>query len=180
MMIQMPRDMAPTRIASAMLCSCTISFQRWYGVILSITMKAMTKIKIPTNAKISAATMLPRGTRFSRFASCVMVIAAVNRAVRAGIIADRLRNIFQLIDSVKAPATVLAKSGGAQSQQSIEKIEFSEHYSSSPELLDICTGGGWPLDQRERFQGETPPKNSKGGQEKREKGKTLNPRDGPL
>src|SRR6267154_4312318 len=150
MMMQMPRDMAPTRIASAMLCSCTISFHRWYGVILSITMKAMTKIKIPTNAKTSAATMLPSGTRFILFASCVMVIAAVNRAVRAGIIADRLRNIFQLIDSVKAPATILAESGGTQSQQSVEKIECSEHCSSSPELLDICTGG-WSLsDQRDR------------------------------
>src|SRR5882724_9428980 len=150
MMMQMPRDIAPTRMASAMLCSCTISFQRWYGVILSITMKAMTKIKIPTNAKISAATMLPSGTRFILFASCVMVIAAVNRAVRAGIIADRLRNIFQLIDSVKAPATILAESGGTQSQQSVEKIEFSEHYSSSPELLDNCMGG-WSLsDHRDR------------------------------
>src|SRR5882672_6692658 len=137
MMMQMPRDMAPTRIASAMLCSCTISFQRWYGVILSITMKAMTKIKIPTNAKTSAATMLPSGTRFISFASCVMVIAAVNRAVRAGIIADGLRNVFELIDGVEAPAAVLAESGGAESQEPIEKIEFSEHYSSSPELLDI-------------------------------------------
>src|SRR6266404_1486098 len=120
MMMQMPRDIAPTRMASAMLCSCTISFQRWYGVILSITMKATTKMNIPINAKISAATMLPSGTRFILFASCVMVIAAVNRAVRAGIIADRLRNIFQLIDSVKAPATILAESGGTQSQQSVE------------------------------------------------------------
>src|SRR6266436_9290570 len=136
MMMQMPSDIAPTRMASAMLCSCTISFQRWYGVSLSITMKAMTKIKIPTNAKTSAATMLPRGTRFILFASCVMVIAAVNGAVRAGIIADGLRNVFELIDSVEAPTAVLAESGGAESQEPIKKIEFSEHYSSSPELVD--------------------------------------------
>jgi hypothetical protein len=73
-----------------------------------------------------------------------MVIASVNGAVRAGIIADGLRNVFQLIDSVEAPTAVLAESGGAESQEPIEKIEFSEHYSSSPELPDIldnCTGG---------------------------------------
>src|SRR6266853_3027691 len=137
MMTQMPRDIAPTRMASAMLCSCTISFQRWYGVSLSITMKATTKIKIPTNAKTSAATTLTRGKKFILCASCVVVIAAVNRAVRAGIIADGLRNVFELIEGVEAPAAVLAESGGAESQEPIEKIEFSEHYASSPELLDI-------------------------------------------
>src|SRR6266481_2196270 len=141
MMMQMPRDIAPTRMASAMLCSCTISFQRWYGVSLSITMKATTKIKIPTNAKTSAATTLPRGTRFILFASCVVVIAAVNRAVRAGIIADGLRNVFELIDGVEAPAAILTKGGGAQNQSAVKKIEFSEHYLSSPELLDSCMGG---------------------------------------
>src|SRR4029077_4968239 len=144
MMMQMPRDMAPTRMASAMLCSCTISFQRWYGVSLSITMKAMTKMRIPTNAKTRAATMFPSGTRFILFASCVVVIASVNRAVRAGIIADGLWNILELIDGVEAPAAVLAESRGAENQGAIQKIEFSEHYSSSPELLDIldnCIGG---------------------------------------
>src|SRR6266699_277148 len=65
-------------------------------------MNAMTKIRIPTNAKTSAAMMLPSGTRFILFASCVMVRAAVNRAVRAGIIADGLRNVFELVDVVVA------------------------------------------------------------------------------
>src|SRR5438309_6413074 len=101
----------------------------------------MTKINIPTNAKTSAATTLPRGTRFILFASCVMVIAAINRAVRAGIIADGLRNVFELIDGVEAPAAVLTEGGGAENQESIKKIEFSQHYSSSPELLDNCMGG---------------------------------------
>src|SRR5260370_40758416 len=127
MMMQMPRDMAPTRMASAILCSCTISFQRWEGVSLSITMNAMTKIKIPTNAKTSAATMLPSGTKFILFASCVVVIAAVNRAVRAGIIADRLRNVFELIDGVEAPASVLAECGGADGQASLKHVKLEEH-----------------------------------------------------
>src|SRR5258706_15944857 len=98
-------------------------------------MNAMTKIRIPTNAKTSAATTLPSGTRFILFASCVMVIAAVNRAVRAGIIADGLRNVFELIDSVEAPAAGLAESGGAVKQSAIEKIEFSENSSLSPRRL---------------------------------------------
>jgi hypothetical protein len=104
-------------------------------------MKAMTKIRIPTNAKTSAAMMLPSGTRFMLFASCVVVIAGVNGAVRAGIIADGLWNILELIDGIEAPAAVLAETGGTENQGAIEKIEFSEHYSSSPELVDNCMGG---------------------------------------
>src|SRR5713226_8045206 len=107
-------------------------------------MNAMMKMRIPTNAKTSAATTLPSGTRFILFASCVMVIAAINRAVRTGIIADGLRNVFELIDGVQAPAAVLAERGGTENQSAIEKIEFSEHYSSSPELvekLDNSMGG---------------------------------------
>jgi hypothetical protein len=49
-----------------------------------------------------------------------MVIAAVNRAVRAGIIAYRLGNVFELIYSVEAPSAVLAEGGGAKSQESVE------------------------------------------------------------
>src|SRR3977135_3018082 len=107
-------------------------------------MNAMMKMNIPINAKTSAATTLPSGMRFILFASCVMVIAAVDRAVRAGIIADGLRNVFELIDSVETPAAVLAESGGAERPETIEKKRFSEHYSSPPELLDILdnsTGG---------------------------------------
>src|SRR6266704_6642862 len=107
-------------------------------------MNAMTKIRIPTNAKTSAAMMLPSGTRFILFASCVMVIAAVNRAVRAGIIADGLRNVFELVDGVEAPAAILAEGGRAENQESIKNVEFPEHYSSSaelPDILDNCMGG---------------------------------------
>src|SRR2546427_3514949 len=107
----------------------------------SLHWSSITKMNIPKNAKPSAATTLPSGTRFILFASCVVVIAAVNRAVRAGIIADGLRNVLELIDGVKAPAAILTEGGGAQNQSAVKKIEFSEHYSSSPELLDSCMGG---------------------------------------
>src|SRR5229473_3376761 len=118
-----------------------ISFQRWYGVSLSITMNAMTKMRIPINAKTNAFKMLPMGAKFILFASCVVVIAGVNGAVRAGIIADGFRNVFELVDGVETPAAVLAESGGAENHSPIEKIEFSEHYSSSPELPENCMGG---------------------------------------
>jgi hypothetical protein len=71
--------------------------------------------------------MLPSGTRFILFASGVMVIAVVNRAVRTRIIADRLGNVLDLIDGVEAPATVLAEGHGAKSEKSKNEIEFSEH-----------------------------------------------------
>jgi hypothetical protein len=48
-----------------------------------------------------------------------MVIAGVNGAVRAGIIADGLGNILELIDGVEAPAAVLAVGRSAESQESI-------------------------------------------------------------
>src|SRR5215472_15931060 len=127
MMMQIPIDIAPTRIASAMLCSCTISFQRGYGVSLSTTMNEMMNTTIPIKAKTSAATILPSGTRFILFASGVMVIAAVNRAVRTRVVANRLRNVFDLIDRVEAPAAVLAERHGAKRQKTKEQIEFSEH-----------------------------------------------------
>jgi hypothetical protein len=56
-----------------------------------------------------------------------MVIATINRAIGARIIADRLGNVFELIDGVETPAAILAESGGAKNQESIEKIESSEH-----------------------------------------------------
>src|SRR5260370_31744221 len=143
MMMQMPRDMAPTRMASAMLCSCTISLHKWYGVSLSITRNAMMKMSIPINAKTRALTILPSGTRFILFASGVMVIEAVNRTVGPGIIANGLRNILELIDGVEAPSAVLPKSGGAKRQEPGEKIKSSGHYSSTPELAKEHCMGGW-------------------------------------
>src|SRR5260370_13012191 len=99
-------------------------------------MNAMMKMSIPINAKTRALTMLPSGTRFILFASGVMVIEAVNRTVGPRIIADGLRNVLELIDGVQAPSAVLAESGGADRQETAEKIEFSEHNSACPELVD--------------------------------------------
>ena len=44
------------------------------------------------------------GAKFILFASGVVVIGAVNRTVRAGIVAHRLGNVFEFIDAVEAPA----------------------------------------------------------------------------
>src|SRR5580658_6906364 len=133
MMMQMPRDMAPTRMASAMLFSWTISFQRWYGVSLSITANAMMKMSMPIKANTSAAMMLPSGTRFILFTSGVVVIEAVDGTIGAGIITNGLGNIFQLADLVEAPAVVLGKTCASEDQHSVCEIEFSEHsYSVFP------------------------------------------------
>src|SRR5580698_5817591 len=127
MMMQMPRDIAPTRMASAMLCSWTISFQRWYGVSLSITTNAMIKMSMPIRANTSAETMLASGTRFILFASGVMVIEAVNGTIGAGIVTNGLGNIFHLVDPVEAPAMILREAGASEDQESIREIKFSEH-----------------------------------------------------
>src|SRR5260370_40730217 len=112
MMMQMPMDIAPTRMARAMLCSWTISFQRWYGVSLSITMNATMKTRIPIKGKTSAATILPSGKRFILFASGVMMITAINRTIGTRIIADRIGNVFELMDVVDTPAALSTESGG--------------------------------------------------------------------
>src|SRR5258708_38801654 len=113
-------------------------------------MKAMTKIRIPTNAKTSAATMLPSGTRFILLASCVMGIEAVNRTVGPRIIADGLWNILEFVDGVEAPAAILANSGGGENQESIHKKKFSKQYSSSPDFVGHCKGGRPLSEQRGR------------------------------
>src|SRR5215467_6954268 len=153
MMMQIPIDIAPTRTASATLCSCTISFHRWYGVTRSITTNAITKIRMPSNVNTIALIRLANGIRLISFASSVVVIAAVNRAVGTGIIAHRARNIVQLIHGVEAPTAVLRKSDGGNNQQAINQVDRAEHQSSSSEpLLTLKIGlGGWSLsDQRER------------------------------
>src|SRR5580692_7963637 len=128
MMMQMPRDIAPTRMASAMLCSWTISFQRWYGVSLSITTNAMMKMSMPIRANTSAEMMLASGTRFILFASGVMVIEAVNGTIGAGIVTNGLGNIFQLVDPVKTPPVILGEACTSEDQEAISEIEFSEHF----------------------------------------------------
>src|SRR4051812_4813988 len=58
MITQRPRDMAPSRIASARLCSCTISFHKLYGVSLSSTRNEPAKITMPIAAYTTAFTTL--------------------------------------------------------------------------------------------------------------------------
>jgi hypothetical protein len=70
---------------------------------------------------------LPSGTRFILFASGVMVIEAVDGTIGAGIVTNGLGNIFQLVDAVEAPAMILGETGASENQESIRKIEFSEH-----------------------------------------------------
>src|SRR5690242_7146936 len=127
----------------------------------------MTNTTIPIKAKASAATILPSGTRFILFASGVMVIAAVNRTVRPGVIANRLGNILDLIDRIEAPATILAESHSAKGEKSKKEIEFAKHQSSSSALLiEICMGG-WSLsDHRERSNVYHRKESSRGGKSK--------------
>src|SRR5580704_13414138 len=89
--------------------------------------------------------MLPRGTKFILFASSVVVVAAVDRTIGTWIVADRARNIFDLIDVIQAPTAVLSGTDAAQHHESVEQIKFREHQSLS--VFKI----GWSLSaQRER------------------------------
>jgi hypothetical protein len=56
-----------------------------------------------------------------------MVIKDVNGTIGAGVVADGLRNIFNLIDLVEAPTTILPEGRGGENQDPIGEIEFPEH-----------------------------------------------------
>src|ERR1700742_352222 len=89
--------------------------------------------------------MLPSGTKFILFASSVVVVAAVDRAIGTRIVSDRARNIFDLIDAIQAHAAVLSDADAAQHHEAVEQIEFCKHQS-----LSVCKIG-WSLSaQRER------------------------------
>jgi hypothetical protein len=87
----------------------------------------MMKMSMPIRANTSAETMLASGTRFILFASGVMVIEAVDGTIGAGIVANGLGNVFQLADTVEAPAMILGEACPSEDQESICEIKFSEH-----------------------------------------------------
>src|SRR5580692_7102477 len=89
--------------------------------------------------------MLPSGTRFMLFASCVVVIAAVDRAIGTRIVSDRARDIFNLIDVIQAPAAVLSGADAAQHHESVKQVKFCKHQSFS-----VFKIGGSLSAQRER------------------------------
>src|SRR4051812_16116194 len=65
------------------------------------------------------------------FASCVVVIAAVDRTIGTRIVSNRPRNIFDLADVIQAPATVLSGGDSAHHHKSVQQVEFCEHQSLS-------------------------------------------------
>jgi hypothetical protein len=104
-----------------------------------MTTKAMTKTKMPKNVNTKALTTFARGTILISFASCVVMVAAVDGPIGTGIVPDRLGNILQLMHGVHAPATVLSEANRSKNQDTIKKIEFTKHQSLS--LLKIGAGG---------------------------------------
>src|SRR5712692_10181811 len=130
MMMHIPMDIAPTRIASAIFCSSTISFHRWYGVILSVTAKATRKIRMPSSAKMRAFSRAPGWNSIMSFSSDVMWKAAVDGAVGARIVPHRAGNALHFIDPQRAPAAILGPRRQDQQQQAVAKIDGMSHESS--------------------------------------------------
>src|SRR5678815_25160 len=100
MMMPMPIDMAPTITARARFFSSTISFQRAYGVILSITTKAMTKIRMPRAANIAALISAFRCVSIGvilLFTAHVAWVGSVVRAPGARVVANRLGDVLQFV-----------------------------------------------------------------------------------
>jgi hypothetical protein len=96
-------------------------------------------MSMPIKANTSAEMMLPSGTRFILFPSGVMVIETVDGTIGSGIVANGLGNIFQLSDTIKAPAVVLSEAGASKNEHAICQIKFSEHCQSSE--FPILMGG---------------------------------------
>src|SRR5207247_7746631 len=93
-MMQIPSDIAPTTIASAKLCSSTISFHNLYGVSLSIIRNEIQKMITPRKANTIAFTTKPILTiRCSSFVR----VPCIDATVDARIIPDRFRHVFDFV-----------------------------------------------------------------------------------
>ena len=92
-----------------------------------------------------SADYIAERTRFMLFASCVVVIAAVDRAIRTRIVAYGPGNVFDFVHGVHAPAAILRHGNRAKHEEPIDQIQLVEHQS-----LSDCRMG-WSLsDQRAR------------------------------
>src|SRR6476661_5129540 len=128
----------------------------------------MMKMSMPRKANASAAMILPSGTRFILFASGVVVIETVYGTIGTGIITNGLGNVFQLANSVEAPAAMLGKARASEDQHSISEIEFSEHClvlripDSNGGMIAFCPAHALKVDGA--------PGDSDGRKQEREKG----------
>src|SRR6266849_1808676 len=101
---------------------------------------AITNTKIPRNVNTSALITFPSGIRFISFSSSVVMVAAVNRTVGPRIISHRLRNIFQLIHGIQAPAAVFRDTDGSQNEHSVDQINSTQHNSLSVRTTVLNNG----------------------------------------
>src|SRR5204862_4631244 len=108
MMMAMAIDIAPTRTATATFCSCTTSFQRWYGVSRSRMTNDSAKTRIPSAANTTAFTTFCTGSISISLSSHVVVVAGVHRSVRAGVVPHRVRHVLDFVDAREAPAAVFS------------------------------------------------------------------------
>src|SRR5580658_3934201 len=84
--------------------------------------KATTKIRMPRTANTSALTTLSQGSVIS-LTYCVMVIAAVYGTIRAGIIPNGYRQVFDFADRCKAEAAVGANPEKQYRRDSVNQIK---------------------------------------------------------
>src|SRR5580692_140453 len=93
--------------------------------------KATTKIRMPRTANTSALTTLSQGSVIS-LTSCVMVIAAVDRTIRAGIVPNGHRQVLDYGDRAKAIAAVGASPQKQYCRDSINQINPVPDHSPPP------------------------------------------------
>src|SRR5580692_3768456 len=84
--------------------------------------KATTKIRMPRTANTSALTTLSQGSVIS-LTSCVMVIAAVDRTIRAGIVPNGHRQVLDFGDRCKAEAAPGANAEKQYRGDSVNQIK---------------------------------------------------------
>src|ERR1700694_603637 len=94
-----------------------------------------TKMTIPTRANTRAlATLCIIWSML--LSSGVMMVKTVNRAVRTGIVADRLGRNFHFIHLRQTPAIKLGNPKKGQNSQAIDQIELANHSSPPEEIED--------------------------------------------
>src|SRR5580692_881954 len=101
--------------------------------------KATTKIRMPRTANTSALTTLSQGSVIS-LTSCVMVIAAIDRTIRAGIVPNGHWRVLDLGDRCKAEAAPGSKPEEQYRRDSVNQINpVPDHWPPPKAFI------GWSL-----------------------------------
>src|ERR1700687_2909670 len=80
-------------------------------------------------------------------ASCVVMVAVVDRAIRAGVIANGPGNVLHLVHRVETPSSILRHRQRAEHNHAVKNVQISDHESLPfPNMLPRVNGRSRPFE----------------------------------